>query len=78
MVDATPAPGTGWEIKTQVSKVAPGPGGGLTQGYEVTFQTASGVLGAVFIPQLQYNVANVQAAVAAQALIMDQVAGLKG
>lgn len=78
MTDPQPAPGTGWTIQAQQYKVAPGISGALTPGMEVTFTTASGIMGSVFIPQAQYTVDYVRQQVAAQALVLDQVQNLKG
>jgi hypothetical protein len=78
VTDPQSAPGTGWSIQAQTYKVAPNVSGALVQGTEVSFMTASGVLGTVFIPQAQYTVDNVRANVAAQALVLDQIQNLKG
>lgn len=78
MDNTVPAPGAGWTITGQIYKVAPGPSGALTSGMEVSFLTGTGIMGTVFLPMTQYSVAAARGAVAAQALIMDQVQNLKG
>lgn len=78
MTDSQSAPGTGWSVQGSQYKVAPDQSGALKPGQEVTFTTQYGEVGTVFLPDSQFNVANVQAAVAAKALVMDQVRALKG
>ncbi len=78
MTDPQSAPGTGWTVQGSSYKVAPNVSGALTPGSEVMFTTQYGEPGTVFVPENQFTVANVQAAVAAKALIMDQVRTLKG
>lgn len=64
----TPTP-PAWVVVTQEETSAPGPTGKYVPGVKVTFRLAeSGTVGSVFLPQAQYNVANVTAAINAQAV----------
>lgn len=72
------AAGTGWSIVTQRVVTAPNSAGILATQWEITFVTGQGQTGSVLIPQTNYNVDSVRAAVSAQALVMDQVQLLKG
>lgn len=69
---------TGWHVTGQSETLQPDPAGRVVAGMQVTFLTAKGVQGSVFIPRNLYTVTNVQAAVAAAAHEMDQVQGLSG
>jgi hypothetical protein len=78
VTDSLSAPGTGWTIEGAISTVQPGVSGALTRGWEVTFKTASGVVGTVFVPGLSLSVDQARIAVQAQATALDQVMALKG
>lgn len=62
-----------WTVDSQTRTVGKGPDGKLTSGYEIAFTTRGGVQGVVFVPASLYTVANVQAAIGAHALELDQV-----
>lgn len=72
------APTEGWRVTGQSETLQPDPAGRVVNGVQVTFMTAKGVQGSVFVPRNLYTVTNVQAAVAAAAHEMDQVQGLSG
>jgi hypothetical protein len=67
-----------WEVTGQVETVDLGPTGVFVQGVKVTFRTATGAVGNVFIPSDQYTVERVRAAVAAKATTMDEAGALRG
>lgn len=72
--DAAPA----WVVTQQVETTDLGPDGVYQAGVKVSFRTASGALGSVFIPHAGYSVEAVRAAVAERAATLDAVAALKG
>lgn len=72
--DPTPS----WEVTGQQETMDQGPGGSYVQGTKVTFRTASGAVGSVFVPQDQYTVDQVRRLVAERAATMDAVHGLRG
>lgn len=55
-----------------------GPDGRVVPGVKVSFTTEGGTQTSVFVPDAQYTVANVKAAVAAKAHQVDQVNQLRG
>lgn len=67
-----------WEIIAQREDYRPGPSGAFVSGVVVTFRTASGATGSVFVPDTQYTTEAVRQAVAARAAAMEAVAALKG
>jgi hypothetical protein len=71
------APG-GWSIESQHQTVGTGPDGRAVEGVRVSFVTSLGQHGSVFLPAVRYNKANVAAAVAAAAVQLDEILGLKG
>ena len=72
------APQSAWRVTGQQEVPGPGPDGRLVDGWKVSFVTALGVNGSLFLPKALYNVANVRAAVAAAAYELDQVHQLQG
>jgi hypothetical protein len=74
MPPATPA----WTITAQMEQLKPTPDGKVTQGVVITFRTAAGNVGTVFVPDAQYSPAAVAAAVGQRAMAMDQVSSLQG
>lgn len=64
------APQTGAVITDQVQTVEPAPNGQVVRGYRVHFAIPNGPGGSVFVPEAQYTVAGVKAAVQAQAGVM--------
>ena len=71
---ATPA----WTITQQTETTDLGPAGTFVAGVRVTFRTAAGVTGSVFVPADGFTVDEVRRMVAAKAAIHDDVAGLQG
>jgi hypothetical protein len=67
-----------WEVTGQVETVDLGPTGTFVQGVKVTFRTAAGSVGNVFIPSDQYTVERVRAAVSQKAATMDEAGSLRG
>lgn len=67
-----------WTITAQVQSTDMGPANAYVDGVRVTFQTAAGAIGSLFIPNTEYTVERVRSLVAARAAVMDQVAGLTG
>ncbi len=74
MPDKPPA----WEVTSQVETVDLGPAGTFVAGVKIGFRTASGAVGAVFVPTDAYTVERVRAAIAERAATMDTVGALKG
>jgi len=74
MADSTPA----WEISGQQETVELGPAGTFVPGVKVSFRTATGDIGSVFLPHDQYTVERARAAVAERAATFSAVRGLKG
>lgn len=71
---STPA----WTITAQREDFQPGPNGQLTSGVVVSFMTALGATGSVFVPHASYSVDTVRAQIDARAKTMDAVQGLTG
>lgn len=74
MPGTTPA----WEIIGQREDFRPGPTGAFVPGIVVTFRTATGATGSVFVSHAEYSVERVRQAVATRAAAMDDVAALHG
>lgn len=74
MADSTPA----WVITAQVQTTDLGPSNAYVEGVKVTFRTAAGAIGAVFVPHTDYTAARVRQLVGDRAAVMDEVAGLQG
>lgn len=67
-----------WEVTGQIEKVDLGPNGTFVQGVAVTFRTADGSVGTVFVPVEQYTADRVRAAINARAAALAEVAALRG
>jgi hypothetical protein len=67
---------TSWQVTGQTEYTQVGATGPPVAGVKVYFTTGQGHSGSVFLPAASYNVANVRAAVAAQAEQMDAVGSL--
>lgn len=66
-------------VVTQQAEVTDiGPTGAYVSGVRVTFRTASGSIGSVFLPSDQYDLANVRKAVDERCATMEAVSGLGG
>jgi hypothetical protein len=66
-----------WRVNAQQQTTAQW-GGRFVRGVEISFVTAAGNSGSVFVPEDQYTPAAVTAAVGAKAALMDSVGGLTG
>lgn len=73
-----PTPKVNWHVASQSPGMGRLPGGPYVQGVNVAFGTDSGLSGTVFVPQDQYNVETVQAAVSAAVQRMVAVHRLTG
>lgn len=69
-------PQTQWKVTSQQETTQAYPGQGIQKGVTVTFTLADGTTGSVFVPDSQYNVTNVQAAIAARAGQLEAVGKL--
>ena len=78
MALAPDGPQTGWSIVSQLETVAAGPNQQITTGKKVTFQTADGNIGSVFIPDAMYKPDNVRAQIMAAAANMDAIGKMTG
>lgn len=68
----------GWHITAQMETMQASPTGQWQRGFQITFQTDSGLAGTVFVPETAYNAANVAAKVAEQVRRMVDVHNLRG
>lgn len=67
-----------WSNIVQQETTGPGQDGRLQPGYKITFTTAGGVRGSVFVEQARYSAANVRAAIAQHARELDEVQAMGG
>lgn len=67
-----------WQVVSQRETSDMGPDGLYTHGFRVSFTTAGGHQGSVFIPDALYFPDNVRAMIAARAEVMDRVGNLAG
>lgn len=74
----SPAPAPRYVVQGQAEVTDIGPTGAYVSGVRVTFRTASGSIGSVFIPGDQYNLDTVKSAVDARCATMEAVAALGG
>ena len=65
------------EIIAQVPQPGKNAQGDIEQGYKVSFVTAKGVNGSVFVPNSQFTVDYVKEQVGLQARLLDSVQGLQ-
>lgn len=72
------ASGGAWTVISQREDFQAGPSGNLTAGVVVTFTTASGITGSVFVPNADYQPEKVRALIAARAASMEAVHKLTG
>lgn len=75
---ATDSAPPAWTVSQQVETTDVGPSGGYVAGVRVTFRTAGGVTGSVFVDHDNYTVAAVKAAIDTRAAVLDAVAALGG
>lgn len=68
----------GWRVTGQVERLQATPDGKVVSGVVVSFTTAGGHSGTVFVPDTLYDPAHVAQAVQARAAVMDQVGQLAG
>jgi hypothetical protein len=76
MTDQPAAPA--WTVTNQMETSDLGPAGTFVSGVKVSFRTASGATGSVFVPQADYNVDKVKALIDAKAATAEGIAGLQG
>lgn len=74
MADKPPA----WEVTAQVQTTDLGPAGAYVDGVRISFRTAAGALGTVFVANGDYTVERVRSLIAERAAVMDAVHGLTG
>ena len=73
---SSPARVPRWSVTSQIEQVQATPGGQLVDGYTVSFVTAQGHQGTVFIPRTSYNRDTVTREVDTQARLLDAVGAL--
>lgn len=73
-----PASGPGWKVGHLQEGVQPNQSGQFVHGMTVTFTTAQGHQGSVFVPDAQLTPDNVSRAVAAKAEALDAIGNLAG
>lgn len=66
-----------YTVNAQTPTTGLGPDARPVEGYKVSFTTAKGATGWVFIPYAMYSAANVKAMIAPHAIELDQVQDLK-
>ncbi len=74
----TEPPTSGWSVTGQVQYKQLNSQGLAVDGWRVSFQTANGTVGSVWLPLADYNADSVRAAIVAQVVKLDAVAGLSG
>lgn len=74
---STPTPVT-WYVISQTEVTQPGPQGRLVSGHRIVFGVSTGDTGSVFVPDDQYTVENVQAAIQARVALIVGVGALSG
>lgn len=72
-----PAPVT-WYVISQTEVTQPGTQGRLVSGHKVIFGLSTGDTGSVFVPDDQYTLQNVQAAIQARVALIVGVGALSG
>jgi hypothetical protein len=78
MEDRMASNGAAWTVTSQREDVNLGPNNALAKGVQVTFTTASGITGSVFIPDADYRPDVVRARIAERAAAMEAVHKLTG
>lgn len=78
MNDASEQGGGMWSVSAQQEVTAPDAQGRYVPGVKVSFTTRAGLSGSVFVPDAQYNPANVRQAVEQRVAQMLTVHGLGG
>jgi hypothetical protein len=76
MDEPTTAPA--WTVTQQQETTEPGPTGNYVQGVRISFRTAGGVNGSVFLQASDYTVPAARTAIAARAAQLDAVQSLTG
>jgi hypothetical protein len=74
MAETKPA----WTVTGQQETTGQLATGAFAEGVKVTFMTAAGVYGSVFVPRTEYSTARVAALVDERARAMAEVSALKG
>lgn len=67
-----------WTVTSQVPTTAADAQGTYVPGFRVQFRTAAGLTGSVFVPETDYAVETVRAAINARAALLSGVAALEG
>lgn len=67
-----------WSVTAQVPTTDIGPAGAYVDGVRVTFRTASGAVGQIFVPHSDYTVERVRTMIAERAAVLEGVAALEG
>lgn len=67
-----------WQVTQQQEVTDLGPSGAYVAGVKVTFRTAAGAVGSVFLPHDAYGVEQVRKAISERAATLDAVARLQG
>lgn len=70
------AKGPAWAVTAQREAMEPDATGAYVAGYVVSFTTAAGHPGSVFVPMRDYTVEKVRALIAARAVTIDAVGEL--
>lgn len=75
MAEATPP---AWTVTAQVEEFQPNDRGQYVPGVTVSFRTAAGHNGSVFVPRTEYNPERARALIAERAATMDAIGALRG
>lgn len=70
--------GPAWQITSQLEQTGQDANGRYVEGVKVSFTTAAGLMGSVFVPNTLYNAASVRQLVAQRVAQMSEVHGLNG
>ena len=70
--------GSGWSVTSQREDIQLAPNGQVANGVVVTFTTASGIQGSVFVPNVDYTPDRVRAMIAERVARMEAVHKLTG
>lgn len=71
-------PGAGWTVTGQLEQTGLDANNRYVPGVKISFTTAGGLSGSVFVPDSMYNAASARAAIAARVAQMSEVHGLNG
>lgn len=75
---AEPTNPPAWHVTGQVEALEPGPNGNYVRGWRISYTTAGGTVGSVFVPKNIYSAAGVSQAINAEVNVVSNVEKLQG